>query len=83
MAGDHKGDVDRAMAAFDASPMRYSNFATAPSAPAGAARIVGGEATAEVRPTKALAFPLLIAALPGLDLSRTPAFTDWCGYVAG
>jgi hypothetical protein len=83
MAEYHAGDVDRAMAAFAAAPMPYSNFGASPMAqgnrsggtsvaPADAARTSGDAAGREPGPKNAVAFPLLIDALPGLTQSGMP-----------
>jgi hypothetical protein len=71
VAEDSNGDVDRAMAAFAASPMRY--FTPAPTPP-GNARAAGGETSGsrQVSSDHTAAFPLLIAALPGINEAPMP-----------
>src|ERR1700674_3349754 len=72
MGEDSNGDVDRAMAALAASPMRY--FTPAPTPPGDAARVSGGETSRsrQVSSERTAAFPLLIAALPGIDQAPMP-----------
>ena len=65
MAENHAGDVDRAMAAFAASPMPYSNFRAVPMALVDTVGTSGYETGHESRAKTAGAFPLLTAALPG------------------
>jgi hypothetical protein len=71
MAKDSNGDVDRAMAAFAVSPMRY--FTPAPTPP-GNARATGAETSGsrQVSSDQTAAFPLLIAALPGINEALMP-----------
>lgn len=72
MAEDNNGDIDRAMAAFATSPMRY--YTPAPTPPGEAARISGVETSGSHRvgSEQAAAFPLLIAALPGINRAPMP-----------
>lgn len=68
---DSNADVDRAMAAFEALPMAYSNF---PPASACEMRVSGEEPVGrQVRSELVVAFPLLIAALPGISQASMPA----------
>jgi hypothetical protein len=63
---DPNSDVDRAVAAFGASPMPYRTFGDVPTAPA------GPDKAAE----RVVDFPLLLAALPEVAQLRIPNALD-------
>ncbi len=75
MAEDYNGDVDRAMAAFAALPMRYNNFATTPAVTGNPKRVSDNETASgnAARPVGTVAFPLLLAALPEISQSQIPS----------
>jgi hypothetical protein len=71
--GNNNGDVDRAMAAFAASPMPYYNFKVSEARSSAAPVSGAGVAPANpVRSEHAVAFPLLLAALPEFGEASMP-----------
>jgi hypothetical protein len=82
--GTNDGDVDRAMAAFTASPMPYYNF-TASAAPSSTARVSGSDVAPAhpVRSASASAFPLLLAALPEIGQASMPIPPPGANTVSG